>query len=194
MPPEPPSRCSVFGSLTPAQFRGADNFACPRGYQPATRPRLFFNERNAISPRTINGSEISDGTPTVALASTKTMTAAIVSNPKAATTHGLRVLTPRFYTRTYDFEGDAQMPESAGSRDRRTDQSGSRPGGRDKGCNPGILRNCRVRRLVCPENGSTDLLPLGLAAVAGVPYRFSLSRETSMDCGASGANLTFECV
>lgn len=67
-------------------------------HQKATRPRLFLNERNAMAARTISGSEISEGTPTAALASTKTMTAKIVNSPTTATTHGLRALTPRFYT------------------------------------------------------------------------------------------------
>jgi len=37
--------------------------------------------------------------PTVAAASTDTMTAKTVNSPTTATTHGLRVLTPRVYAR-----------------------------------------------------------------------------------------------
>jgi hypothetical protein len=37
--------------------------------------------------------------PTAAAASTNTMTAKTVNNPTTATTHGVRVLTPRFYAR-----------------------------------------------------------------------------------------------
>jgi len=52
-----------------------------------------------MAARTSSGSEISDGTPTVALASTKTTRARIVNNTTTATTHGLRVRTPRVYAR-----------------------------------------------------------------------------------------------
>jgi len=67
--------------------------------QPAMRPPLLLNERNAIAARTSSGTDVSDATPTVALASTKTMTAKIVNSRTSATTDDLPVSTPRFYAR-----------------------------------------------------------------------------------------------
>src|SRR4051794_29799758 len=69
------------------------------GHQRATRARLFLTERKPIAARTSSGSEISDGTPTMALASTKTITAKTVNNTTIATTHGLRVRTRPVYAR-----------------------------------------------------------------------------------------------
>jgi hypothetical protein len=60
-------------------------------------PRRLLNERNAMRATRISGTEVSEGTPRVALVSTKTTTPKTVSNPTTATTHGLRVRPPRFY-------------------------------------------------------------------------------------------------
>src|SRR3954470_23050607 len=67
---------------------------CGEGAHGATRARLFVTARNAMAARTSSGSEISDGTPTVALATTKTIRAKTVNKTTTVTTHGLRVRTP----------------------------------------------------------------------------------------------------
>src|SRR4029078_5278550 len=61
-----------------------------------------------MAARKSSGSERSDGTPTVALASTKTIRAKTVNNTTTATTHGLRVRTPAV----------SALPEPAGGQSR----------------------------------------------------------------------------
>ena len=103
------------------------NQRMPGGYQAPTRLRLFLNKRNAMAATTSSGSEISDGMSTVAAASTNTITATTVNNPTAATTHGLRVLTPRFYARVRPLAVNQGMVRPAGLGTAGDERSESRP-------------------------------------------------------------------